>query len=401
MNISVCESLPPRHKFAEYITFMENDPSLVAECRLRVCGALWGTGNPDISGMGMVTGYILETSIMVIIVSIFLAINNMKTSNQKYTRFVLANVASTFYDTALFFTLAVQLASNIILAKANSGLNTDGMGAITMKITWVISNLTLLPLLPMALGSYLFCERTDAGHELPTLTLPLAPQGRKVSNMVCLGGTSTLLSMCSHQERIQQILDAKNRQRFGLFFLCWCCSFYPFLSRMIANYGQSQIGGDPGSVITQDTWNEIIAPCFEDISSITSITDSAINFLGVISWLFVTVMLVYKVILLGMENTHQEQWMWLKRKNLTLETETMTESRMWMSLCTITIILLASQIWSFFRLRKLQRDMTKNIGGDYTDEQWTFGQIVSVIVFVPVFVETFHLIRYKKIYGPN
>jgi hypothetical protein len=42
--------------------------------------------------------------------------------------------------------------------------------------------------------------------------------------------------------------------------------------------------------------------------------------------------------------------------------------------------------------------MTRAAGGDFPDEQWTFGQIVAVTVYIPVFVEIVFTWRKRSLY---
>jgi hypothetical protein len=58
MNFSIdCEALETRNAFKNYIQTLENAThgnfSQARACRLEVCSALYGAGNPDISGIGV------------------------------------------------------------------------------------------------------------------------------------------------------------------------------------------------------------------------------------------------------------------------------------------------------------------------------------------------------------
>jgi hypothetical protein len=46
----------------------------------------------------------------------------------------MRSAAGTFFDNAIFFTFAIQIASIVTLARANFGIGTEGIGATTMKI---------------------------------------------------------------------------------------------------------------------------------------------------------------------------------------------------------------------------------------------------------------------------
>ena len=44
-------------------------------------------------------------------------------------------------------------------------------------------------------------------------------------------------------------------------------------------------------------------------------------------------------------------------------------------------------LYCIFRLRHIQAQMTEGLGGQYSGNEWGFGQIVSIIMFVPVLVD--------------
>lgn len=54
-----CGSLESRTSFPKYIASIRNATAdnftLVSQCRAEICNALWGSGNPDISGVGVRT----------------------------------------------------------------------------------------------------------------------------------------------------------------------------------------------------------------------------------------------------------------------------------------------------------------------------------------------------------
>ena len=52
-----CGSLDSRTSFPNYIAKIRNATAdnftLVGQCKAEICNALWGSGNPDISGVGV------------------------------------------------------------------------------------------------------------------------------------------------------------------------------------------------------------------------------------------------------------------------------------------------------------------------------------------------------------
>jgi hypothetical protein len=58
MNSTIdCSVLGSRHGFSDYIATLNattgGNSSAIRECKAEICAALWGTGNPDISGVGV------------------------------------------------------------------------------------------------------------------------------------------------------------------------------------------------------------------------------------------------------------------------------------------------------------------------------------------------------------
>jgi hypothetical protein len=120
------------------------------------------------------------------------------------------------FDAAIFFTFAIAIASCVTLGRASFGMGADGMGATTMKIAWIISTLTLLPLLPLVLRPEMFFTEPKATAQPPIEDEP---------------HTST------HYNSERNVASARQGHRFMLFVLCWAASFYPFFSRMAGTFG--------------------------------------------------------------------------------------------------------------------------------------------------------------------
>jgi hypothetical protein len=225
-----CNGLSSRTGFSEYIALLRNvtndDFSLIKNCRVEICGALWGLGNPDVSGIGMAVGYLLESAICVCLLCAHVWRSVSNESRFGFRSRILSVAAATFYDNALFFAFAIQAASVVTLAQANFGMGADGMGAITMKIAWTVSTLTLLPLLPLLLRSQVFAE---AFAVIPP------------ANESCV----TTIRMITGDDRetvdrygdVDKSLRARQSHRLLLFVLCWSVSFYPFFSRMVGTFG--------------------------------------------------------------------------------------------------------------------------------------------------------------------
>jgi hypothetical protein len=232
MNAQDCIALSVRTDFTAYIDLLRNltnsDFSLAKDCRKDVCGALWGSGNPDISGVGMSIGYVLESVVCACLVAISLWFERSGKDHFSMVRLLLANATRTFFDNAVFFTFAIQAASIVTLSGVDFGVNADGMGEFTVEIAWLVSSLTLLPLLPMLLRPTMFIENRLASMVTRQSSIQTAASmdgGDKEPGSSADGHSGTLS-------------EARRAQRFLLFVICWAMGFCPFFSRMGGTFGE-------------------------------------------------------------------------------------------------------------------------------------------------------------------
>lgn len=61
------------------------------------------------------------------------------------------------------------------------------------------------------------------------------------------------------------------------------------------------------------------------------------------------------------------------------------------SLLVIVLLLSIPQFWGILRLRGIQQELSNATSNIYADNQWTFGQVVAVMLFAPVFTEVGYL----------
>lgn len=65
-------------------------------------------------------------------------------------------------------------------------------------------------------------------------------------------------------------------------------------------------------------------------------------------------------------------------------------------------LLTIPQLWGVLRLRGIQKGLADATSNVYVDNQWTFGQVVAVMIFVPVFTEVGYLwIKERREYEPQ
>lgn len=234
MNDTDCIALSSRKDFTSYISLLRNltngDFNQVISCRREVCGALWGSGNPDISGIGLAIGYLIESAICacLIFLSVYLAEKRKKEDTNRVPSLLLASVVEKFYDSAVFFCFAIQAASIVTLTRADFGVSADGMGAFTLEIAWLVSSLTLLPLLPLVLRPEMFVEDEGTVESVDRATngTSIAIEDHQSNSTGCDGGDGNALR------------EARKGQRFLSIVVCWAMGFGPFFSRMGGTFGE-------------------------------------------------------------------------------------------------------------------------------------------------------------------
>ncbi len=305
----------------------------------------------------MIAGYIIENVLgLILVLSLFVLRRSIpehqqRTSAAPLHRYlaVATRGCNSFHDCAVFFTFSIQLACIVVLACLDFGISANGMGDSTAKITWAISLLTMLPIMYVAFNPGLLREKSA---ETPS--------------------------------RIPKSKDRKEQLRFLLFALCLLLSIYPFLSRMMETFGPSMIGGS-SKVISISEWDVIQSMCVASVDPITSQEIVAMEVFGVAGSLFVCLLGLTKIIWLAIKRHHgQSQFVqYVHSRNSKWRHTT----QLALVLFVLVPIIAVSQLWTIFRLRRFQEQISANSGNMDSDTQWTFGQIVAVTIFLPVLVE--------------
>ena len=305
----------------------------------------------------MIAGYIIENVLgFLLVLSLFILRLRIPEHQQmshaaplhRYMA-VATRGCDSFHDCAVFFTFSIQLACIVVLARLDFGVSANGMGDSTAKITWAISLLTMLPITYVAFNPGLLRYQS-------TQTLP----------------------------RSQKSKDSKEQLRSLLFALCLLLFIYPFLSRMMETFGPSMIGGN-SNIISTSEWDIIQSMCVANADPITSKEVVAMDVFSVAGSLFVCLLGLTKVIWLAIKKHHgQSQFVQYVHNRSSKWTHT---TQLAVALFVLVPIIAVSQLWTVFRLRRFQEQVSANSGNADSDGQWTFGQIVAVTVFVPVLVE--------------
>lgn len=285
-----------------------------------------------------------------------------ETGAYKWKQIVQCGLDSFFFSAA-YFTLAIQLATIVVLVRKDYGISTADLGAIEARIAQSVSVVSLTPLLyPAAL---------------------LEPKERDIRR------------------------DVRHNSRLLLLSATLALSFFPFLSRCIHAFGPSPIGSDTHQEVSTNDWAKIVEMCFfggfEDLKK-TAIW-KALKGLELVASLATYFFAFW--LLSGLPSTHyipdkdtkgykgvRKLLSWRKRVTKWFE-----DRKFWAMVPLLAIIGLTTPlVVIIFTLRDLQKDLSVDMGQVYEGDNWGFGQIVSIVLFFPVGVDMAYWWRFGSTY---
>lgn len=141
--------------------------------------------------------------------------------------------------------------------------------------------------------------------------------------------------------------------------------------------------------MTDDEWTALTMLCMEDVNDLSKTEEMVLKVFGAAGGLLVTLYGLASLlwfIVSRLPHLHSQRE--TMSKHLTTffpknRRKSATISFLMVILPTLTTPL----FWGILRLRSIQKQLAEGSRGVYTDNQWTFGQVVSVMIFVPVLVE--------------
>ena len=348
-----CDIYSDRKSFPAYVQLLlRNNFQDLDTCRAEICSALWGSGNPDIAGIGVccvlmnelksadalqvITAYIMQLALGIAFCALLLFV---RVERHPIASRCLRSSFPVFVDAAMIFTFSVQLASLILMARKDFGISADNLGGYTMEITWTAALLTMLPATMVV-----FFKAENEQDERDS--------GEKSSR-------------------------TKKHRTLSLSIVClsWCFFLYTFLSRMIAAYGPSQIG----TAVSDDDWAKIQNKCFEAYEDLTASTRNVMQGFAIAGSLFVSMLVLGKLLGPLFTNVIQKSSKAIGRGHV--------PASMRIALITLTLLLGVPQVWAIFVLRLQEQRYSQSIGVLDSVNGWGFGQIVAVVVFSPVLID--------------
>ncbi|KAF4498243.1 hypothetical protein FAGAP_5575 [Fusarium agapanthi] len=268
-----------------------------------------------------------------------------------------------FVDSAAYFALALQLATIAVLARKDHGISTADLGAIEARISQSVAVVSMMPLL------------------YPVALLEPAAKSSMRANI-------------------------KHNARLLLLSVTVALSFYPFLSRCIHAFDISPIGEGKDSEVSPTNWSVVEDMCFpaEYRNIGRSTTFNSLNGLELTASLITYIFTFW--LLAGLPGTcydHDEKAKdakgaedkasWRERVN-----KWFSDRPLVAVLPLVFVGLTIPLLVVIFTLRNVQEQMLENMGEKYDGNYWGFGQIVSIILFIPVGVEMAYRWRFGASY---
>lgn len=259
-----------------------------------------------------------------------------------------------FFTSAIYFAMAIQIASIYVLAQRDFNVDANGFGVLELKITSGVTAASVLPLLyPIMIG---------------------LPEGAEMTP----------------EKRYKRTL--KDLYRLTLFDLVIILSLYPFFSQCVHNWAPTDIGEGNGpdgtTIITVGDWSILTTLCFGDnypLNGVASKVYSGFDLVAsllCIAFAFITT-LEY---LLGGSRPGRRQWI-VNSHGILHRYSLESEDIPWYlqgfflagpGLLSIPVLM------GIFNLRDVQRSLAAATTNLYIDNVWSFGQIIALVVFFPV-----------------
>jgi hypothetical protein len=283
-----------------------------------------------------------------------------------FLQFVASAGLEAFFDFAIYFALSILIASIVVLANKDFGVSTSGFGACEAEIALAMSVACVLPLI------------------YPVGLLP-AHQ--------------------SHSEHPQESASDRSREskrglyhfRLLLFSLLTVLFFYPFVSQSIHNWGPSRIGEGKGpggeTVVTNEEFERVQKVCFGSVKYLAFWESQLLAATELSSSLLIYLFLFWHLISANIQRIELDEEDIGAMTGGLLRIMGQIESVWKRSKPLITLFLCIPAaldgilLYCIFRLRHIQAEMAQGLGGQYAGNEWAFGQIVSIVMFVPVLVD--------------
>lgn len=323
-------------------------------------------------------GYALEVGLGSVFAITLLAVNSKEGRFWNYARVLLHAGFEAFWDCSIYFALAVELAAIVMLVYKDFGVSTAGFGSNDLQIAVAISVLCILPhMYPVALLSPGVLDGPRSGRDDSTA-----------------------------EKTLTRMRRVRHHFRAFLFILLTAVYIYPFLSQCVHNWGRSRIGdGNAASgetAVSDAEWAKVAYMCTGDDAALSGdefMLLAVFELVASIALFAFVVGFLVSVAVRRWRGDHDDNnagvdeaddpivMVRLVRFQRYLEDvwERSVATRVFCAL--VPLVLALPLLWGIFRLRSIQQALDERSALPYTSNDWGFGQVVGVVIFLPVPVQ--------------
>lgn len=308
-------------------------------------------------------GYAVELALGFFLAASMLLIRQRSGRRWEFFQIIIKKGLEAFFEFAVYFAVAIQLATTIMLVKKDFGKTTDDFGANEAQNALAIAVVCVIPLVyPIVLlHMRIFHPESGRQHAIDRKT--------------------------GEAER-------KHNLRLILFCIVVVLFFYPFLSQCIHNWAPIRMGegADEGgqTMVTHGNWTRIEGICFEKVEKLRDVEYWLLALCEIVASLLIFLFALWHAWGVGLRRWKEEDKFSGKESKVTAmvsKARDKLESG-WhghrIMLLFVPVALGAAILWCILRLREMQAIY---MGEGYQGNDWGFGQIVGIIIFAPVVVD--------------
>lgn len=277
-------------------------------------------------------GYFLEFGIAVVLLTLVLIFEG---SGRKRLALACRSISRTYADSAIALALSVELAASIMLIKRNYGLGSNDFGAWTVQITWTVALLVMLPV-----STFCWQDTTDKRYEVRLCAIAFG---------------------------------------FVLFLVTFIC-------KMINTYSAGQIGSGSNAVLSDDEMEQIEQLCLAQGRQLSGAASTVIEIFSIGGSLWLAGSVLGALLRASIKGSDHHLVRRLKSRLSFVGGDRVI---LLLNLCAL-VVWSVPLYWALTTLRNIQGNFAEALGLENSNNEWSFGQILAVVVFVPVVIELWH-----------
>lgn len=315
----------------------------------------------------MIAGFIVETALGFILATCCYVLRKTEDSHiKKWIQKPLERGYEAFIMSAVYLTMSILIASNYVLAKKDFDISSNGFGILQTQITFAITVVSVLPLLyPMIVA---------------------------VKSQNTFSQVDPILKIKAEYND-----SLKNKFRWVLQGLVMALFVYPFVSQSIHNWAPTDVGEGNGpdgvTIVNMVEWTAVTKTCFAEANPLTDTENTVISTFELIGslWAIVFALSSFLLYMLGSHKGERIRKVIMDKVPVStrkavekLERPSTTRDTLQICFLMAPLVFSIPLLWGILRLRDVQSALAQGTTNVYLDNEWTFGQVMALVIFTPV-----------------